>query len=140
MKRDWDIGETRDEASEPGRKLEGIKHVAGQQSEYRHDQDCFQLFVVRVGAAKVIAGGLLRVKLDGQVFTYGVRRYVLRSVMAKVSVIYVITRPIRELNVVVARDAAEVIVKPYPFTRVHGCVCGGPRPGRRQLPKKTSHI
>ena len=118
------------------RGLKGVKHVAGEQSKDGHDQNCFQLFVVRgIGAAVVIAAGFLRVVLDGQPFAHRVRGKVLGSVMTKLSVIHPIAREVAELYLVVAGDTSEVIMKPHPLTRVYGCVGGGPGFGRPQFPK-----
>ena len=60
------------------RNLEGVEHVAGEQGKDGHNQDCFQLLVVRGSAAEVIACRLLGVILDGQPLAYTVRSDVLR--------------------------------------------------------------
>src|SRR5271170_2496536 len=137
-RRGWDYpGENQGMKAESGRgELEGIEHVAGEQSKNGHYQNCFQLFVVRgIGAAEVIAGGPLRVILNGQPFAYRVRGDVLGPVMTKISVVHPAVCQIAEPYLVVAGDASQVIVKSYPLTRVHGCVRGGPGFGRRQFPK-----
>ena len=133
----WSETEIQCRKQESGkRELKGVQHVAGEQSKDGHDQNCFQLFVVRgIGATVVIAAGFLRVILDGQPFAHRVRGKVLGSVMTKLSVIHPIAREVAELYLVVAGDTSEVIMKPYPLTRVHGCVSGGPGFGRPQFPK-----
>lgn len=89
-----------------GGDLEGVEYVAGEQGKDGHNQNCFQLLVIRGSAAKVIACRLLGVILDGQPLAYTVRSDVLDSLVAKFAVIHLspVSSLIGESNLIVARS------------------------------------
>jgi hypothetical protein len=118
-------------------ELEGVEHVAREQGKDGHNQNCFQLLVIRGSAAKVIACRLLGVILDGQSLAYAIRSDVLDSLVAKFAVIHLspVSCLIGESNLVVARSTPQVVVISHPLTGVHGGVRGRPGTGRCQFPK-----
>jgi hypothetical protein len=110
-----------------GKRLKRVQHVAGEQSKNSHNQNRFQLFVVRFSAAEMIAPRLLRVVLDSQLFAYRVGCNVLAPVMTEFAVIHPSSGLIREFNLVVPRDPSKVVVKSYPPAGIDGRF--GSRPG-----------
>ena len=120
-----------------GGDLEGVEHVAREQSKDGHNQDCFQLLVVMGSAAEVITCRFLGVVLDGQTFADTIRRDVLCSLMAKFAVIHLapVSYLIGEIHLIVARSAPQMVVVANPVTGVHGGIRGRPGMGRCQFPK-----
>jgi hypothetical protein len=100
------------------RDLEGVEHVAGEQSENRHHQDRFQLLVVRLGTTVVIARRLLWVILNSQTLAWTVRGNMLYPVMTEFAVIHLplIAYLIGELDLVVTPESSQVVVEPDPLT------------------------
>jgi hypothetical protein len=108
--------------------LKRVKDVTGEQGKNSHHQNRFQLFVVRAGAAEVIAGRLAGIVLDRQALADVVRSDVLGPLVAELAVMRVsaVTTLVSELDYVVACSSAEVIVKSNPLTGVDGSVRGRP--------------
>ena len=120
--------------------LEGVEHVAGKQGENGHNQDRLQLLVVRLGAVKVIARRLFRVILNRQPLAWSVRRDVLGPVMTEFPVIHLSTCLIGELDLVVPRDASQVVVESHPLTGVNGSVGSGPGTGGVSFENKLAMV